>query len=173
LLAAAFLLAAWRDHSAGLLPDRPGRATASGLLHGPFGLAWRLQRSVLAAWLAAFVFAFAALGAGTNGVGSIIGGSTVLRHYLLKVGYQATVIDAYLSALMLMAGLGAAVYSTSAVLRLRAEETGNLAEPVLSAATGRVRWALSHISVAVGGACLLLVAAGLSTGLGYGVLTGP
>jgi ABC-2 type transport system permease protein len=172
LVAAAFLLAAWRDHSAGLLPDRPGRATASGLLHGPFGLAWRLQRSVLAAWLAAFVFVFAALGAGANGFGSIIGGSTVLRQYLLRVGYQAAVIDAYLSALMLIAGLAAAVYSTSAVLRLRTEETGNLAEPVLSAATGRVRWALSHISVAVGGACLLLVAAGLSTGLGYGVLTG-
>src|SRR5499427_3410468 len=51
LVAAAFLLAAWRDHSAGLLPDRPGRATASGLLRGPFGLAWRLQWPVLAAWL--------------------------------------------------------------------------------------------------------------------------
>jgi ABC-2 type transport system permease protein len=127
---------------------------------------------VLAAWLAAFVFAFAALGAGANGVGSIIGGSTVLRQYLLRVGYQTTVVDAYLSALMLIAGLAAAVYSTSAVLRLRTEETGNLAEPVLSAATGRIRWALSHISVAVGGACLLLAAAGLSAGLGYGVLTG-
>ena len=172
VLVTAFLLAAWRDHSAGLLPDRPGRATASGLLHGPFGLAWRLQRPVLAAWLAAFVFAFAALGAGANGVGSIIGGSTVLRQYLLRVGYQTTVTDAYLSALMLIAGLAAAVYSTSAVLRLRTEETGNLAEPVLSAPTGRIRWALSHISVAVGGACLLLAAAGLSTGLGYGVLTG-
>src|SRR5690242_12052034 len=172
LVAAAFLLAAWRDHSAGLLPDRPGRATASGLLHGPFGLAWRLQRPVLAAWLAAFVFAFAALGAGANGIGSIIGGNTVLRQYLLRVGYQTTVVDAYLSALILIAGLAAAVYSTSAVLRLRTEETGNLAEPVLSAATGRIRCALSHISVAVGGACLLLATAGLSAGLGYGVLTG-
>src|SRR4029078_12304069 len=47
-----------------------------------------------------------------------------------------------------------------------------MAEPVLSAATGRIRWALSHISVAVGGACLLLATAGLSAGLGYGVLTG-
>ena len=172
LVAAAFLLAAWRDHSAGLLPDRPGRATASGLLRGPFGLAWRLQRPVLAAWLAAFVFAFAAFGAGANGFGSIIGGSAVLRQYLLKIGYQATITDAYLSALMLIAGLAAAAYSTSAVLRLRTEETANLAEPVLSAATGRIRWALSHISVAVGGACLLLIAAGLSAGLGYGVLTG-
>src|SRR6185369_6389693 len=43
LVAAAFLLASWRDHSAGLLPDRPGRATASGLLHGPFGLAGRVR----------------------------------------------------------------------------------------------------------------------------------
>jgi ABC-2 type transport system permease protein len=172
LVAAAFLLAAWRDHSAGLLPDRPGRAAASGLLRGPFGLAWRLQRQVLAAWLAAFVFAFAAFGAGANGFGSIIGGSGLLRRYLLKVGYQATITDAYLSALMLIAGLGAAVFATSAVLRLRTEETGNLAEPVLGAATGRTRWALSHIFVAVGGACLLLVTAGLSTGLSYGILTG-
>jgi ABC-2 type transport system permease protein len=172
LVAAAFVLAAWRDHSAGLLPDRPGRPAASGLLRGPFGLAWRLQRPVLAAWLAAFVFAFTAFGAGANGVGSIIGGSAVLRRYLLKVGYQATVADAYLSALMLIAGLAVAVYSTSAVLRLRAEETGNLAEPVLGAATGRIRWALSHISVAVAGAGLLLAAAGLATGLSYGILTG-
>ena len=172
LVVAAFLLAAWRDHSAGLLPDRPGRTAASGLLRGPFGLAWRLQWPTLAAWLAAFVFAFAAFGAGANGFGSIIGGSATLRRYLLKVGYQATVTDAYLSALMLIAGLAAAVYSTSAVLRLRTEETANLAEPVLGAATGRIRWALSHISVAAGGACLLLGAAGLSTSLGYGILTG-
>jgi ABC-2 type transport system permease protein len=172
LIAAAFALAAWRDQGAGLLPGRPGRPTASGLLRGPFGLAWRVQRLMLAAWLAAFVFAFAACGAGARGAGSILGGSAVLRRYLLRVGYQATVIDAYLSALMMLAGLAAAAYAVSAVLRLRTEETENLADPVLAAATGRIRWALSHLSVAVGGACLLLVAAGLATGLGYGILTG-
>ncbi|HSR86936.1 MAG TPA: ABC transporter permease, partial [Streptosporangiaceae bacterium] len=172
LVVAAFLLAAWRDHSTGLLSDRPGRATARGLLRGPFGLAWRLQWPVLAAWLTACVVAFAAFGAGANGISSIMSGSRALRRYLLKVGYQATFADAYLSALMLIAGLAAAVYATSAVLRLRTEETGNLAEPVLSAATGRIRWALSHISVAVAGACLLLASAGASAGFGYGLLTG-
>jgi ABC-2 type transport system permease protein len=172
LVAAAFALAAWRDHGAGLLPDRPGRPRASALLRGPFGLAWRAQRLGLAGWLAAYVFAFAACGAGARGIGSILGGSAVLRRYLLRVGYQATVTDAYLSALMLLAGLAAAAYATSAVLRLRAEETGNLAEPVLAAPTGRTRWGLSHICVAAAGACLLLATAGLSAGLGYGVLTG-
>ena len=113
-----------------------------------------------------------ALGAAAKGVGSILGTSGVLKHYFLRIGYQATIIDAYLSVIMVAAGLGAAAYATSAVLRLRTDETGNLAEPVLATATGRIRWALSHICVAVGGAGLLLAAAGLSAGLGYGILTG-
>jgi ABC-2 type transport system permease protein len=172
LVAAAFALAAGRDHAAGLLPARPGRPAASGLLRGPFGLAWRLQWGPLAAWVAGCVFAFAACGAAARAIGSILGASPALRQYLLRVGYQATLTDAYLSALMLLAGLAAAAYATSAVLRMRTEETGNLAEPVLATATGRIRWALSHICVATGGACLLLATAGLSAGLGYGILTG-
>jgi len=173
LVTAAFALAAWRDQGAGLLPGRPGPRSASGLLRGPFGLAWRVQRPVLAGWLTAYVFVFAASGAGARGIGSILGGSAVLKRYLLRAGYQATVADSYLSALMLLAGLATAAYATSAVLRLRAEETGNLADPVLAAPTGRIRWGLSHISVAVGGACLLLVTAGLSAGLGDGIAAGP
>jgi ABC-2 type transport system ATP-binding protein len=122
--------------------------------------------------VAGYVFAFAACGSAAKGAGTILGASAVLRRYLLRVGYQATVVHAYLSALMLLAGLAPAVYATSAVLGLRAEETGNLAEPVLATAAGRIRWGLSHISVAVAGACLLLAVAGLSAGLGYGIVTG-
>ena len=171
-VAAAFALAARRDHGAGVLPDRPGRPAASGFLRGPFGLAWRLQAGVLLGWVAAYLFTFAAFGAAAEGVGEILGTSAALKRYFLRIGYQHTVIDAYLSAIMLLAGLGAAAYATSAVLRLRTDETGNLAEPMLATATGRVRWALSHICVAVVGSALLLVAAGVSAGLSYGILTG-
>jgi ABC-2 type transport system permease protein len=73
---------------------------------------------------------------------------------------------------MLLAGIGAAVYATSAVLRLRVEETGNLAEPLLATATGRIRWWFGRMSVAIVGAVVLLTAAGLSAGLGFGILTG-
>jgi ABC-2 type transport system permease protein len=172
LVAVAFALAAWRDHSAGLLPGRAGRPAASRLLRGPAGLAWRLQSGVLLGWLAGYLAIFASLGAATKGVGAIFSTSAVLRRYFLRIGYQHTIVDAYLSAMMLLAGLGAAAFATSAVLRLRTDETGNLAEPVLATATGRVRWALSYASVAAGGAGLLLAAAGLSAGLGYGILTG-
>ena len=169
---AAYALAARRDYGAGLLPDRPGRASASGLLRGPLGLAWRLQRGLLGGWAAGVVCIFAASGAAAKGIGSLLGGSTQLRNEFTRLGGQAAITNAYLAALMLLAGLGAAGYATSAVLRLRTEETGGLAEPLLATAVGRIRWGLSQVAVAVFGAAVLLALAGLATGLGYGLRTG-
>ncbi len=175
-VAGAYALAVLRDHGAGLLPDRPGRAAASAWLRGPrylpLGLAWRLQRGTLYGWAAGFAFTFAASGAAAKGIGSLLGGSAQLRTAFTRLGGQAGITDAYLAAIMSLAGLAAAAYATSAVLRLRAEETGDRAEPLLAAATGRVGWGLSHVAVAVFGTALLLAAAGVAAGLGYGLRTG-
>jgi ABC-2 type transport system permease protein len=171
-VALAFVLAARRDLGAGLLPDRPGRPAASRLLSGPFGLAWRLQWGMLAGWAAGYAFTFAASGAAAKGIGQLFGTSTALQHEFTRLGGQAAIVNAYLAALMLLAGLAGAAYATSAVLRLRTEETEGRAEPVLATATGRVRWALSHIVVAVAGTALLLAVAGVATGLGYGLRAG-
>ena len=168
----AFELAARRDQGAGLLPDRPGRATASAFLRGPFGLAWRLQRGALLGWAVGYAFTFAASGAAAKGVGQLFGTSSALEHEFTRLGGQAAITNAYLAALMLLAGLVAAAYAISVVLRLRAEETGGRAEPVLATATGRIRWALSYITMAVAGAALLLAVAGVAAGLGYGLRTG-
>jgi ABC-2 type transport system permease protein len=168
----AYALAARRDYGAGLLPDRPGRPTASGLLRGPLGLAWRLQRGLLGGWAAGVVCVFATSGAAAKGIGSLLGGSTQLRNEFTRLGGQAAITNAYLAALMLLAGLGAAGYATSAVLRLRTEETGGLVEPLLATAVGRIRWGLSQVAVAVFGTAVLLALAGLATGLGYGLRTG-
>ncbi len=174
--AAGYALAVLRDHGAGLLPDRPGRAAASAWLRGPrylpLGLAWRLQRGTLYGWAAGFAFTFAASGAAAKGIGSLLGGSAQLRDAFTRLGGQAGITDAYLAAIMSLAGLAAAAYATSAVLRLRAEETGHRAEPLLAAATGRVGWGLSHVAVAVFGTALLLAVAGVAAGLGYGLRTG-
>ena len=121
--AAAYVLAVIRDYGAGLLPDRPGRATASRWLRGPLGLAWRLQWGTLLSWAAGFAFTFAASGAAAKGIGSLLGGSAQLRHAFTRLGGQAAITNAYLAAIMSLAGLAAAAYATSAVLRLRAEET--------------------------------------------------
>ena len=170
--AGAYVLVVLRDHGAGLLPDRPGSATASAFLRSPFGLAWRLQRGTLYGWAAGFAFTFAASGAAAKGIGSLLGGSSQLRNAFTRLGGQAGITDAYLAAIMSLAGLAAAAYATSAVLRLRAEETGGQAEPLLATAIGRTRWGLSHIAVAVAGTAILLAVAGVAAGLGYGLRTG-
>ena len=168
----AFLLAARRDLGAGLLPDRPGRPGASVFLRGPFGLAWRLQRGTLAGWALGYAVVFAASGAAAQGIGQLVGTSSALQREFTRLGGQAAITNAYLAALMLLAGLVSAAYATAAVLRLRSEETGDRAEPVLAAAVGRVRWGLSHVVVAVLGSAALLAVAGVATGLGYGVRIG-
>ena len=170
--ALAFALADRRDLGAGLLPDRPGRATASALLRDPFGLAWRLQRAALAGWTIGYVFLFAICGAAAKGIGQLFGTSSTLEREFTRLGGQAAITNAYLAALMLLAGLVASGYAVSVILRLRTEETGNQAELVLATATGRIRWALSHIAVAVVGSALLLAVAGVATGLGYGLRIG-
>jgi ABC-2 type transport system permease protein len=168
----AFAIADRRDLGAGLLPDRPGHPAASAFLRGPFGLAWRLQRGALAGWAVGYAFLFAICGAAAKGIGQLFGTSSALEREFTRLGGQAAITNAYLAALMLLAGLVAAGYAVSVILRLRTEETGSQAELVLAAATGRIRWALSHIAVAVAGSALLLAVAGVATGLGYGLRIG-
>ena len=66
----ACALVARRDVGAGLSAVRPGRATATAGLRGPYSLAWRLQWGGLVAWAAAF----AVLGLVTGNIASSIGG---------------------------------------------------------------------------------------------------
>jgi ABC-2 type transport system permease protein len=73
---------------------------------------------------------------------------------------------------MLLAGLIAAAYGVSAVLRSHAEETAGRADPVLAGAVGRVRWGLGHLLVACAGTALLVAVAGVAAGLGYGLSAG-
>ena len=176
--AAAYVLAVVRDHgSQACRPTRPGRPAAaaawlSAVHHWPLGLAWRLQRGTLYGWALGFAFTFAASGAAAKGIGSLLGGSAQLRNAFTRLGGEAGITDAYLAAIMSLAGLAAAAYATSAVLRLRTEETGGQAEPLLATATSRIRWGLSHIAVAVVGTAVLLAVAGVAAGLGYGLRTG-
>jgi ABC-2 type transport system permease protein len=169
---AAFAVAARRDYGAGLIPQRGGRSQASGLLGGVFSVAWRLQGGALAGWVASFMFMGAVCGAAGKGIGSVLSSSTPLREEFTRVGGQSAITNAYLAALVTLAGLVAAAFAVSAVLRLRSEETAGLAEPVLATAVGRVRWALSHVTIAATGTALLLASAGLMIGLGYGLRAG-
>jgi ABC-2 type transport system permease protein len=168
----AYVLAARRDLGAGLFAPRPGPTTAGAALGGPAGLAWRLQRGNLAAWALGLLAVGVAVGAAAKGVGALLGTSSQVRQAFERIGGQQALTSAYLAAIMSLTGLAAAGYAVSAALRLHGEESARLAEVVLVTPTGRLRWAVSHLAVVVVGTAVVLAAAGLGAGLGYGLRAG-
>jgi ABC-2 type transport system permease protein len=165
---AAFWLVNRRDLGTGLLPDRLGPAAASRSLRNPLALAWRLQRGSLLAWTAGFVVYGAAIGGVIDSAENMLGGKNG-RDLLAKLGGSSTLIDAFLNTITGVMALAASAYAIQAILRLRSEETGQLAEPILATRVGRLGWAASHITIAALGSAVLMCAQGFVVGLMHGL----
>jgi ABC-2 type transport system permease protein len=173
LVVAAYILVGRRDVGAGLLPTPLGPETAPPGLRSPLALAWRLQRGALAAWAVGFLFFGAALGSIAVGIEDLLKGNPQLEQMMAAMGLAGEgMIDAFLATLFAQMGVLAAAYGVQATLRLRSEETGQRAEPVLATGTSRIRWASSHLAIAVVGTAVVLAAAGIGAGVGHGLRTG-
>ncbi|SQD94288.1 putative exporter of polyketide antibiotics-like protein [Parafrankia sp. Ea1.12] len=172
LVGVAVGLSARRDLGAGLLPDRPGRAGATPALRSPLAVAWRLHRGLFSAWIAGFALLGAVFGGVANGVGDLVGDNPTLRDVFTRLGGRSAIVDAYLASVMSIMAMLAAGYAIQAVLRLRVEETGGRAEPILATAVGRLRWAAGHLLTAALGPGIALLTAGAVTGLVYGLSSG-
>jgi ABC-2 type transport system permease protein len=173
---AAYALAAGQEAGVGLAGKAAGPAHASPALRGAIGLAWRLHRGPLVAWTAGFAVGGFVLGSLATTFGYLFGGgkgvagqSKGVVEALLRVGGQTGVTDSYLAMIVGVFGLIAAAYAIVAARRLRAEETALRAEPLLASTVGRSRWMASHLVLVVAGTALTLAAAGLGTGLSYGM----
>ncbi|TDB90496.1 ABC transporter permease [Actinomadura sp. KC216] len=172
LVAAAAALQARRDVGAGILPPSLGPAAASERLSGPFGLGWRLQSRPLYGWLAGFAALGVVYGALAKGIRDMVEDNPQLEEIFTKIGGQSGITDAYFASVMSMLGLIVAAYAVSAALRLRTEESGQRAEPLLATATGRLRWASSHLVFALLGPAVALAVAGGAAGLTHGLNAG-
>ncbi len=161
LLALAVALLDRRDQGAGLVAPRPGPAAASRALRSPLSLALRLQRAALLGWTAGLVLLGAVYGALADSVETLFVSNPEARAFLPDA---ASLVDAYFATTLAMSALLTAGYAVSAVLRARAEESAGRAEPVLATATGRAAWLGSHVTVALLGSAVLLLACGAATG---------
>ena len=171
LVALAIVLARHRDLGAGLLPQRPGAAEAPQLLAGPFGLAWRLQRAAFLGWLAAFVLLSLVVGQIVTRIGDMLS-TPAARQLITVLGGVDELTKAFVAVELSFIAVFAAAYGISSTLRLVGEESAMRADLILSTPTGRMRWALSHLVMAVVGTGILMLASGLSIGLAHAVESG-
>lgn len=164
--ASAYALAARRDIGAGLLTERLGPSRAGPHLQSPLGLAWRLQRGALFAWTSAFGLLGLVIGSIATDVGSLLESSQA-QDMIRQLGGEKGLTDAFLAAELGVLGVITAAYGVHSALRLRTEEISQRAEAVLATDVGRLRWAGSHLLVAMAGTTCLALAGGVTAGGAY------
>jgi ABC-2 type transport system permease protein len=169
--AAAYALVARRDHGAGLLAQRPGRPVAAAALRSPLALALRLHRGGLIGWTIGIALGGLIMGSIASQVGEFADTDQV-REMIMKLGGERGLTDAFLSAEMSILAIVVSAYGISAATRLRAEETAGRVEPILATRTTRLRWAGSHVVVALAGTTVLMAVVGLSAGFAHGAASG-
>ncbi|MFF4128705.1 ABC transporter permease [Microbispora rosea] len=165
----AYALVARRDVGAGLLRERLGSAESSPALRSPLALAWRLHRGLLLGWTIGLALTGAVMGGAAAGIGDLQSPNQQLTDILTRMGGNNGLTDAFLAAIFGITGMVAAAYTVQAILRLRQEESSGRVEALLATPVGRLRWAASHLTFALLGTALLLAAAGIAGGLGYGM----
>jgi ABC-2 type transport system permease protein len=161
---AACLLSGRRDLGAGVLPDRAGRARAGRWLGTPEGLALRLHRGMLLTWTAGYVLLSFVLGGIVANLSTSLS-SPGAEDFIRKLGGEQGMTDAFIATELSFIGVFTSAFAVQAMLRLRGEEAAHHADPLLSTSTSRLRWAGSHLLVAVGGSLWLLLVVGLTCGL--------
>lgn len=166
LIALVFWLQSVRDQGASLVPARNGRGSAPRTLRSSFGLAWRLNRSILVSWTIGGM-ATGLLATSLSGLVDQIAGTSPQILDLLRssLGEAASIEQAFVAVFYGLIGILAACCAVQVGIRARQEETSGTAEAVLATATGRVRWLFEYWVVGV-----IVIVVVLAASLGAGLL---
>ncbi len=162
LVVISFYLHGVRDIGAGLFPAKPGKSTASAFIIHPFGLAFRLQRTGIIAWL---------LGMSVLGMtyGSVLGDleafftDNEFIQQLLQSGAGASITEEYINMLMSVMAMMSVIPAVMVLLKLKGEEMNNRTENMFSRAVSRAQVFGSYVVLAhlVGFFALLVSVVGL------------
>ncbi len=169
LTVVAYRLLAGRDVGAGLIAERPGPGSAGTRLSGVHGLTWRLDRGGLVLWTIGLCLYGVLMGSVVHGIGDELGGSTVARNIVARMGGTNALEEAFIAVAFTMMGMVAAASAVSLTLRLHQEESGQRAETTLAGAVSRTRWLASHLMTALIGSAVAMLVSGLAGGLVYGI----
>ncbi|WP_285727111.1 ABC transporter permease [Psychromicrobium xiongbiense] len=166
LLATSFALQSSRDAAAGLVQPRAGRSWASGALHEPIGLAWRLQRGPILGWgIGSLLGAVAVGGLGKTLSDAVSGNPQLGAAVQAMANGGGSLLESFLGVMMALIGLFVSAASLQTVMRMRQEEARGTAESVLVTRVPRLRWYFSFVGLALGAAAVTLFLSGLVAGL--------
>ncbi|MBA4608440.1 multidrug ABC transporter permease [Aeromicrobium sp. Marseille-Q0843] len=163
LVLAAFVLQGHRDFGQGMVATRPGPARA-GLAGSAWGLAFRLHRGLLAAWLIGFAGLGLLFGTIATSIGDLIAENPAVGVVLAASGVGSLTF-AFLMTILQIIAIIAAAMGVQVVLRIHAEETDVRVDPLLATPLRRPTYLASNALVAFGSTAVAMLVAGTTLGL--------
>ena len=162
----AWLLQSGRDLDASLLPQRGGKATASGMIQQVWGLGLRLQRGSIIGWaIGLFIFVLM--------IGSVIQAlMDLLKQANLsgEMGAATASTDALVGVFVGMIALAISVFAAQSATTLRTDEAHGVLESQLAGGIGRISWALQRLAITLVMTIVFLLFSGILLGASYGSL---
>lgn len=171
LALASAVLAVHRDVGSGIVPARPGPATAVAWLRSPVALAWRLQRGTLVGWAVGMFLLGLMFGSFSKEMEQMVADNPTLAQYFEVTGGSIT--DTLFATSLLFNGLGAAAFAVASALRVRHEESRATLDLVMASGVSRTRALLEPLLVTVLGAVVVLLVGGTGTALALVLTGGP
>ena len=165
LIAGSYYLSGRRDLDSGIIAIRTGRAEARSSLLSPAGLAWRLQKTNLIAWLIGASIVGALTAIVINDYRQTLTENEVFANWITADGTLAiaTILAVMLPLVIaLLSG-----YSVAAITKMQDEEISGRLEHLLATGISKTKWFLSHLWAICTGNLLILVAVGIAGSLGY------
>jgi ABC-2 type transport system permease protein len=152
LIAAALAINAVRDHGAGILPRKKGRAYASVFLKGPLGYAWRLTRGSVASWGAGIFL----IGASYGSICTDLDSFAKENEMMMKlIGGGGALLDSYVEIIFAIMSIIVSAPVVLTALKIRSEEKRGRLEQIFSRSVPRVKLYICFVAVAVCEAAVL------------------
>lgn len=144
----ALYLNAIRDMGAGFVRQRKGRKSASGMLHGTFGLSLRLVRVSMISWLIGMAVLGASYGSVFGDVDTFFSENEMMKQMMSVAGGDSPV-EMYTSMLMTIMAIACTIPGIILMLRLRGEEKRGRTEHILARAVSREKLFASYLIPAI------------------------
>nr|WP_020790702.1 putative membrane protein [Gordonia sp. NB41Y] len=153
-----------RDFGQGLIAGQPG--PPRGRAGTPLTLSIHLNRAAVISWSIGFIGLGVVFGYFTRSVDDLFASNPTMAHVFASgAASPADLVAAFLTTILSLVGIIAAIAGVQIVVRIRAEELADRAEPVLATAVSRQNYLAGTVLVAFAAPVLFLLLAGVVVGI--------
>ncbi len=144
----ALSIGAVRDHGAGVIPVRKGKANASRFLRSPLGLAFKLSQGTMIGWGVAMFLLGASYGSVCTNINAFVDNNEMMQKVIGLTG-KNTLLDSYVAMIFCMMSMMSSVPVVLTAMKIFSEEKRGRLDQIFSRAVPRIKLYGSFMLVAV------------------------